>query len=124
MHTIFNGEHIKDISELSKKIDLELTIPKEYKEKDKKFFIIRKHIISMSEPALYEILDDLDSSDDTISVKNDLFSEFYVAYESDEEDVVNPKTGVHSLILLVFISIIGIVVVYKESKNKSLFKLS
>ncbi len=119
-----NGEHIKDISELSKKIDLELTIPKEYKEKDKKFFVIRKHIISMSKPALYEILDDLDSSDDTISIKNDLFSEFYVAYESDEEDVVNPKTGEKNYLILLFISLLGIVYVYKESKNKSLFKLS
>ena len=65
-----NGEHIKDISELSKKIDLEVSIPNEYKEKDKKFFVIRKHIISLSEPALYEILDDLDSSDDTMKILN------------------------------------------------------
>lgn len=119
-----NGEHIKDISELSKKIDLELTIPKEYKEKDKKFFVIRKHIISIHEPALYEVLDDLDSSDDAISIKNDLFSEFYVAYESDEEDVVNPKTGDKDYLIPLFISLLGIVFVYKESKNKSLFKLS
>ena len=119
-----NGEHIKDISELSKDLDLEVTVPNEIKEKDRKFFVIRKHIISIHEPALYEILDDLDSSDDTIAIKNDLFSEFYVAYEVDEEEVVNPKTGVNDYLIPFFISLLGIVFVYKESKNKSLFKLN
>ena len=49
---------------------------------------------------------------------------FLVAYESDEEDVVNPKTGDKDYLILLFISLLGIVFVYKESNNKSLFKLN
>ena len=99
-----------------------MLIPDEYKKEKREFNIIRKHIIKLSEPAEYAVLSDADSSDDTITIENDLFSEFYVTYE--KEDVVNPKTGVNNYLVLLFISLIGIVLVYKEYKNKSLFKLS
>ena len=117
-----NGNHVLDLANTNKKVTFKMIIPDKYKKKNREFNIIRKHIIKLSEPAEYEVLNDADSSDDTITIENDLFSEFYVTCE--KENVVNPKTGVNNYLVLIFISLIGIVLVYKEYKNKSLFKLS
>ena len=117
-----NGNHVLDLSNTNKKVTFKMLIPDEYKKKKREFNIVRKHIIKLSEPAEYKVLSDADSSDDSITIENDLFSEFYVIYE--KEDVVNPKTGVNDYLIPFFISLIGIVLVYKGYKNKSLFKLS
>ena len=109
-----NGDHIKDISELSKDLDLEVVLPNEYKEKDRKFFVIRKHIISIHEPALYETLNDLDSSDDTISIKNNLFSEFYVTYYVPE--VNNPKTNDNIVSYIILLLTSGFILYNKKKK--------
>ncbi len=117
-----NGNHVLDLANTNKKVTFKMLIPDKLKKKNREFSIIRKHIIKLSEPVEYAVLSDADSSDDTITIENDLFSEFYVICE--KEDVVNPKTGVNSYLVLIFISLIGIVLVYKEYNNKSLFKLS
>lgn len=117
-----NGNHVLDLANTNKKVTFKMLIPDKQKKKNREFNIIRKHIIKLSEPFEYKVLSDADSSDDTITIENDLFSEFYVTYE--KEDVVNPKTGINNYLVLIFISLIGIVLVYKEYKNKSLFRLS
>ena len=39
----------------------------------------------------YQVLEDLDSSNETVTIENDLFSEFYVTYNVPKDK--NPKTN-------------------------------
>ena len=99
-----DNNHIKDITELSSDISFNVAIPKELQD-EKNFNIIRKHIISIHQPALYQVLEDIDSSNETITVENGLFSEFYVTYDVFDEK--NPNTGdnIIAYIILFIISL-------------------
>lgn len=70
----------------------------------------------------YIPLEDNDQSDETITVKNGLFSEFYVTYESFDEK--NPNTG-DNIMLYITLFLISIGSLYykfyhqnKHVKNK------
>ena len=110
-----NDNYIKDISELSKNIKFSIDIPDEFRKENRKFNIVRKHIISIHKPALYQVLDDLDSSDETVTIENGLFSEFYVTYNVPE--VKNPKTNDNIVLYIILLLTSGFILYNKKIKK-------
>ena len=115
-----NDNYIKDISELSKNVKFSIDIPSEFRKENRKFNIVRKHIISIHEPALYQVLEDLDSSNETVTIENGLFSEFYVTYDVPAKK--NPKTA-DNLIIYVGIFIISACALYYKRYLKLKYNL-
>ena len=115
-----NDDHIKDITELSKNVKFSIDIPNEFRKENRKFNIVRKHITSIHEPALYQVLEDLDSSDETVTVENGLFSEFYVTYDVPAKK--NPKTA-DNLIIYVGIFVISACALYYKRYLKLKYNL-
>lgn len=110
-----NDNYIKDISELSKNIKFSIDIPSEFRKENRKFNIVRKHIISIHEPALYQVLEDLDSSNETVTIENGLFSEFYVTYEVPAKK--NPKTNDNIVLYTILLLISGFILYTKKIKK-------
>lgn len=115
-----NDNYIKDISELSKNVKFSIDIPNEFRKENREFNIVRKHIISIHEPALYQVLEDLDSSNETVTIENGLFSEFYVTYDVPAKK--NPKTA-DNLIVYVVIFIISACALYYKRYLKLKYNL-
>ncbi len=110
-----NDDHIKDITELSKNVKFSIDIPNEFRKENRNFNIVRKHIISIHEPALYQVLEDLDSSDETVTIENNLFSEFYVTYNAPK--VKNPKTNDNIVLYIILLLISGFILYNKKRIN-------
>lgn len=110
-----NDNYIKDISELSKNVKFSIDIPSEFRKENRNFNIVRKHIISIHEPALYQVLSDLDSSDETVTIENGLFSEFYVTYEVPAKK--NPKTNDNIVLYTILLLTSGFILYTKKFKK-------
>ena len=110
-----DGEYVKDINSTGKKITFTIKVPKEYVKSGRKFTIIRKHV-NDDGFAEYEILEDEDDDDNTITVSSDRFSEFTVAYK----DLSNPKTGDNILVYFftLLISAGAILIVNKFNRKE------
>ena len=110
-----DGVYVKDISSTGKKITFTIKVPKEYVKPGRKFTIIRKHV-NDDGFAEYEILEDEDDNDNTITVSSDRFSEFTVAYK----DLANPKTGDNVLVYFftLLISAGAILIVNKLTRKE------
>ena len=108
-----NDSFVKDINTSEKKIYFTLRIPKEYQKKNRTFTIVRKHI-NENDEVEYESFIDEDSSDETITISSDKFSEFIILYE----DMKNPKTGDNILIFVgIVIVCIIVLVILKRKKD-------
>ena len=110
-----NDNYIKDISELSKNVKFSIDIPSEFRQENRKFNIVRKHINSIHEPALYQVLGDLDSSDERVTIENGLFSEFYVTYEVPAKK--NPKTNDNIVLYTILLLTSGFILYTKKFKK-------
>lgn len=96
---------IKIIPELDKDLKLKIVIPSELQKVGRKFHIVRKH--DTVSPVEWDILDDEDEDDTTITISNNKFSEFFVVYK---DEIKNPKTGdkIYVYILILVLSISGL----------------
>ena len=85
---VMNGAEEK-ITKTSGEITVTLTIPENLRENGASYFLIRVH------EGETDVLPDLDSNPDTITVKTDRFSAYALAYKEDDPDK-NKNTGVDS----------------------------
>lgn len=73
------------VSELHEKVKITVSIPKELQKAGRKFSIIREH------DGKYDVLDDMDSDDRTVTFESDKFSDFYLVY--NDIDVTTPTVS-------------------------------
>lgn len=93
-----------NISEAYKEITLTVEIPQDIKDPSRTYGLIRLH------NGTAELLKDLDSDSDTITVKTDMFSVYAIVYTKDKGDV-NIKTSNKLDCLNIFLSVTSIAVI-------------
>ena len=93
-----NDVFVKNINEANSRITFTITIPDEYQKKDRNFLVIRKHINSNNE-VVFDVLEDEDDKDDTITISSDKFSEFIVTYREPDEKTKSDDNIVDQLVI-------------------------
>ena len=123
--------YVKDINEATSAVTFKINIPKEFIKRGRVFSIIRTHENSDG-TVTSERLEDKDSSDDTITITSDKFSDFTIVYsdkgitdknadgtvEVNNSKINNPNTYDNILknVITFVISIMGIVIVLVPKK--------
>ena len=82
---LINGQQVGKITELTSPINVTVEIPEVLQSANREFVIVRVH------NGTAEILEDVDSDPDTITIVTDKFSTYSIAYR--DADKSNPYTG-------------------------------
>lgn len=84
-----NGDIYIPVNEFHKKIKITVNIPEELLKAGRTFSIVREH------DGKYDVLEDIDSNDKTVTFLSDKFSDFYLVY--NDVNVTNPtSSGSHN----------------------------
>ena len=81
---LINGQRVGKITEINSPIRVTIEIPEELRSANRAFAIVRVH------DGAAEILEDVDSDPDTITIVTDKFSTYSIAYQDTD---ANPNTG-------------------------------
>ena len=106
---LINGQQVGKITELNSPIRVTIEIPEELRSANRDFAIVRVH------DGAAEILEDVDSDPDTITIVTDKFSTYSIAYQDTD---ANPNTGVATPIAITGLACAVIVAAVAVKRKK------
>ena len=106
---LINGQQVGKITELNSPIRVTIEIPEELLSANRAFAIVRVH------DGVAEILEDVDSDPDTITIVTDKFSTYSIAYQDTD---ANPNTGVATPIAITGLACAVIVAAVAVKRKK------